>query len=64
MGETKGSGVGGGAETWLPKPTSLLVLTARAQPRLLVLGCLHGVLGSHLSCTQIPRDLVTEGKSC
>lgn len=63
VGETKGSNVGGGAETWLSKPTALPVLTARAQPRLLVLGRLHGILGSHLSGTQVPGDLMTEGRA-
>lgn len=64
VGETKRNGVGGGAETWLPEPRSLPVLTARAQPCLLVLGCLHGVLGSHLRCTEVPGDLATEGRGC
>lgn len=32
-------------------------LTAWAQPSLLVLGGFHRILGSHLSCAQVPRDL-------
>lgn len=36
-------------------------LTAWAQPCLLVLGSFHCILGRHLSCTQVPRDLGVEG---
>lgn len=54
-----------GREVWpsLPPLPCIITpgLTARAQPSLLVLGSLHCILGSHLSCAQVPRNLEIEG---
>lgn len=70
MGETVGeiqqrSGAGECRKVWLAQGHPAILppgLTARAQPSFLVLGGLHCILGSHLSCAQVPGDLGTEGK--
>lgn len=66
VGKTKGrSRAGEWRKAWGgPWPPHILApeLTPRAQPSFLVLGGLDCILGSHLSCAQVPGDLGIEGR--